>query len=103
MATFYQHRGKRAFDVSIALVALVATAPVQVATALAVRQKMGSPVLFRQNRPGLGGVPFTLLKFRTMTQGSAADQSVESDAERLTLLGLFCVPAVSMNSPNFGM
>jgi sugar transferase EpsL len=89
MSTFYRLRGKRAFDVSVAIVAVIITAPVQIAAAVAVRRNMGSPVLFRQDRPGLGGAPFTLLKFRTMSQSSSADKSVESDAERLTRLGRF--------------
>jgi lipopolysaccharide/colanic/teichoic acid biosynthesis glycosyltransferase len=80
------YRGKRVLDVAIAAPLLVASLPVQAAAAVAVRVTMGSPVLFRQERPGLHGRPFELVKFRTMR---LADPSVGSDrdAERMTLVG----------------
>ncbi|HEX7134757.1 MAG TPA: sugar transferase, partial [Iamia sp.] len=59
---------------------VVAAVPMAV-VALAVRRSMGSPVLFRQTRPGLGGEPFTLVKFRTMRSGPG------DDGDRLTPLG----------------
>ncbi len=74
---------KRAFDRTAAAIGLVATAPVMAATAVAIRSTMGSPVLFRQQRPGFQGHPFEVLKFRTMLDGPG------SDAERLTPLGKF--------------
>jgi lipopolysaccharide/colanic/teichoic acid biosynthesis glycosyltransferase len=74
---------KRALDVSIAAVGLVVCAPVLGAVAIAVRVTMGRPVLFRQQRPGLHGIPFALVKFRTMRDGD------EADGERLTRLGRF--------------
>jgi len=76
---------KRALDIVGASVGLVVFAPVMAAAALAVRISMGSPVLFRQTRPGLGGRLFTILKFRTMH--TAAGQ--QSDAARLTRVGRF--------------
>jgi lipopolysaccharide/colanic/teichoic acid biosynthesis glycosyltransferase len=74
---------KRAFDLVGATVGLVLTAPILGAAAVAVRATMGSPVLFKQVRPGLRGVPFTIFKLRTMSTGDA------SDAARLTRLGKF--------------
>jgi lipopolysaccharide/colanic/teichoic acid biosynthesis glycosyltransferase len=74
---------KRALDVVLSAVALVVLALPMLGIALAVRLQMGSPVLFRQVRPGLHGEPFTLVKFRTMRTGSG------TDAERLTRLGRF--------------
>lgn len=78
--------GKRALDVSIAVPLFVLTLPVQAAAALAIRARLGSPVLFRQTRPGLHGEPFVMVKFRTMAN---ADSSVRpaDDASRLTPLG----------------
>jgi sugar transferase EpsL len=67
--------------VATAGAALVAAAPVLAAVAAAVRATMGPPILFRQQRPGLGGRPFTIYKFRTMRDGPG------TDAERLTRLG----------------
>lgn len=80
------HRGKRAVDVAISISALALTAPLQALAAVAVRLSMGSPVLFRQERPGLGGRPFTLVKFRTMTMPDEAT-TVADDARRLTPVG----------------
>jgi sugar transferase EpsL len=80
---------KRAFDVVGAAVMLVLLSPVLVMVAIAVRVTMGAPVLFRQIRPGRDGRPFTLVKFRTMTD--ARDRAGEplADAARLTALGRF--------------
>ena len=58
---------KRLFDLALTIPALLLLAPVLLVVALLVRCKLGTPVLFRQERPGLGGKPFILLKFRTMT------------------------------------
>lgn len=80
---------KRQFDVVVALVSLVLLAPLLAAIAALVRVRLGSPVLFRQVRPGRHGVPFAILKFRTMTDGRAADGSLLPDAERLTPFGRF--------------
>ncbi|HXG09746.1 MAG TPA: sugar transferase [Gemmataceae bacterium] len=80
---------KRVLDVTVALVALAALAPVLALIALAVRWRLGAPVLFRQQRPGLHGRPFTLLKFRTMTDARDAQGNLLPDAERLTRFGRF--------------
>jgi lipopolysaccharide/colanic/teichoic acid biosynthesis glycosyltransferase len=80
---------KRAIDVAAAAAGIVMLAPLIAATALAVRVKLGSPVLFRQQRPGLGAAPFTLVKLRTMREPSATDGGGPDDAERMTALGRF--------------
>lgn len=80
---------KRALDRTVALGALVATAPVMAAAAVAVRATMGGPVLFRQTRPGLGGRPFRIFKMRTMTDARDAQGQLLPDADRLTPLGRF--------------
>ncbi|MDR1989746.1 MAG: sugar transferase, partial [Acidobacteriaceae bacterium] len=64
---FYRRYGKRAIDLCVAAVTLVVLSPVIALTALGVRLFLGSPVLFRQMRPGLHERPFTVLKFRTLT------------------------------------
>jgi lipopolysaccharide/colanic/teichoic acid biosynthesis glycosyltransferase len=77
---------KRALDVVVAGAGLVLSAPVTAAVAVAVRRDLGSPVLFRQVRPGIDGRPFQLVKFRTMRALGPSD-GVANDAERLTRLG----------------
>ncbi|PRY93145.1 lipopolysaccharide/colanic/teichoic acid biosynthesis glycosyltransferase [Hasllibacter halocynthiae] len=72
---------KRALDVAGALVGLTLLAPLLAVLAWRVRREMGAPVLFRQVRPGLGGRPFEMRKFRTMRGGPG------TDAERLTPFG----------------
>lgn len=79
------YRGKRILDLAVAIPVAVVTAPVQVVVAGAIRGTMGKPVLFRQERPGLHGRTFTILKFRTMLSEEAAGSS--DDAARLTSLG----------------
>ena len=80
---------KRLLDVAGAAVGLALLLPLIAVVALVVRWTLGSPVLFRQQRPGLGGRPFNMLKFRTMTDARGADGRLRSDAERLTALGRF--------------
>ncbi|OLT21789.1 UDP-galactose phosphate transferase [Ornithinimicrobium sp. CNJ-824] len=80
------YRGKRAFDIAIAVPALILTAPLQLLTGLSIRLAMGRPVLFRQERAGLDGKPFTLIKFRTMKQPQGAVDQL-TDAERVTSVG----------------
>jgi lipopolysaccharide/colanic/teichoic acid biosynthesis glycosyltransferase len=77
---------KRAIDVVVASVGLVLTAPVQAVLALLVACKLGRPVLFRQQRPGLRGAPFCLVKFRTMREPNPTAGFV-TDADRLTSFG----------------
>jgi len=80
---------KRTFDVVIALLGLVVFAPLLTVLAVLVRWRLGSPVFFAQLRPGLGGHPFRLVKFRTMTDGRDADGTERPDVERLTAFGRF--------------
>lgn len=80
---------KRAFDLICGIVFLIALAPLLAAIAVVVRLFLGSPVLFRQVRPGYKERPFTCLKFRTMTQARDANGQLLADAERLTSLGKF--------------
>jgi lipopolysaccharide/colanic/teichoic acid biosynthesis glycosyltransferase len=75
------------FDILVSAAALVILSPVIAATALAVGRSMGRPVLFRQIRPGLGGQPFQLVKFRTMRQAFDPSGRPLGDAERLTRFG----------------
>ena len=80
---------KRLVDVVLAAVALVLLAPVWLLAAAAIYAAMGSPVLFRQVRPGRGERPFELLKFRTMREATGADGKPLADGARLTPLGRF--------------
>jgi sugar transferase EpsL len=82
----YARTGKRLIDVCIAASALVLLSPVIALVALVVRCTMGSPVVFRQLRPGLNGRPFTILKFRTMRQIGAAP-AISTDTARLDVTG----------------
>lgn len=77
---------KRAIDVAVGGLALVASLPVQAAVAFAVRRQLGTPVLFSQPRPGKDGVVFQMRKFRTMHEVDEA-RGLITDAERLTRFG----------------
>ena len=85
----YQHPAKRLLDLVITIPALIALAPVFAIVALLVRLRLGAPVIFRQPRAGLGGQPFLLLKFRTMTDARDARGALLPDEQRLTPLGRF--------------
>jgi sugar transferase EpsL len=78
---------KRAFDLLVTIPLLLLLAPVLLLTALVIWLVMGRPVLFRQQRPGLHGRPFTLLKFRTMRDVRDAGGASLPDEVRLTRLG----------------
>lgn len=80
---------KRLTDFFISLSALVIFSPFFAILALFVRFDLGSPVLFRQIRPGTDGVPFEMLKFRTMLDASDASGIQLPDSERLTRFGRF--------------
>ncbi|GGB83686.1 sugar transferase [Knoellia flava TL1] len=79
---------KRVFDLIVTTPALVLSLPVQAVLALAVRVKLGSPVLFEQERPGLDDRIFVMRKFRTMLEPDPA-KGLVSDADRLTAFGIF--------------
>ncbi len=81
------YRGKRVLDVLLAVVALIALSPLLAVVAALVWLDLGSPVLFRHERPGRQARPFRLLKFRTMTDARDAQGKLLPDAKRLTRLG----------------
>jgi lipopolysaccharide/colanic/teichoic acid biosynthesis glycosyltransferase len=80
-------RVSRALDLAVAVPALVLASPVILGLALLIRLRMGSPTLFRQERAGLGGEGFELVKFRTMRPAPPGDDGPDSDRDRLTPLG----------------
>lgn len=79
-------RIKRLFDLLVAVAVFVLTLPVQAAVALLVARNLGRPVLFRQQRPGLRGEPFEVIKFRTMLPFDPSRGQID-DASRMTHLG----------------
>jgi lipopolysaccharide/colanic/teichoic acid biosynthesis glycosyltransferase len=79
----------KAFNRTAAAVGLLAISPLLAAIAIAIRATMGSPVLFRQTRAGLRGVPFQVMKFRTMLGTRDRAGNLMPDAERMTRLGTF--------------
>lgn len=87
MRSVYRSAGKRALDMAVAAAGLVILSPLLALLWAVVRVTLGRPALFRQTRPGRGGRPFVLVKFRTM-RGASGDPA-SSDAERLTRLGRF--------------
>ena len=80
---------KRLLDLLAAALALLLLILPLLALAWQIRRKLGSPVLFRQVRPGLQGRPFTMVKFRTMTDERGPDGALLPDAQRLTPFGRF--------------
>lgn len=80
---------KRGLDIAGSTAGLVATAPLWVPAAAAIRLTMGSPILFRQARPGKDGEPFEMLKFRTMRAPRPGEELLASDADRITSVGQF--------------
>ena len=78
---------KRAFDIAASASALVVLSPVLAITAYKVKKELGSPVLFRQTRPGLHGKPFEMIKFRTMKDTTDKAGNALPDSERLTDFG----------------
>lgn len=80
---------KRIFDLTVSIPAFLVFLPILAMIYGLIRWKMGSPVLFRQLRPGLDAEPFEMIKFRTMLDASDQNGDQLSDAERLTKLGIF--------------
>ena len=78
---------KRAFDIAASASALVVLSPVLAITAYKVKKELGSPVLFRQVRPGLHGKPFEMIKFRTMKDATDKEGNAVPDSQRLTEFG----------------
>jgi lipopolysaccharide/colanic/teichoic acid biosynthesis glycosyltransferase len=83
----YRHGGKRLFDLALVLLTAPFWGVLLLLTALAVRLKLGTPVLFRQKRPGLNGRIFEIIKFRTMTDARDAQGNLFPDPQRLTAFG----------------
>ena len=80
---------KRAFDILASLIGLLILLPLLFVLALIVKQKHGSPILFKQTRPGINGKPFTFYKFRTMTNETDQEGNLLPDKDRLTSFGSF--------------
>ncbi|WP_305966782.1 sugar transferase [Marinobacter salsuginis] len=80
---------KRAFDLIVSVSALVALLPVLLVTAILVRVKLGSPIFFRQTRPGRDGKPFKMVKFRTMLDAVDKQGNPLPDQQRMTSFGSF--------------
>ena len=84
---FYEKFVKRPQDFLCALAAIIVLSPVMLITAILVRTKLGSPLIFKQERPGLNGKVFMLYKFRTMTDKKDAEGNLLPDEVRLTGFG----------------
>lgn len=80
---------KRIFDVVVSGIGLLVLAPLMGVIGIVIWMTLGQPVLFRQIRPGQGGVPFTLIKFRTMRNVLPGESALETDARRMTSVGSF--------------
>lgn len=85
---FVYQKLKRGFDFTISLCVLILISPILAVTALLVRLKLGSPILFKQERSGYMGKPFEIYKFRTMTDEVDSSGHLLTDGERLTSFGL---------------
>lgn len=83
----YKHFFKRLIDFILSLIALIVLSPILLIVAILVRTKLGSPVIFKQERPGLDEKIFTLYKFRTMTDAKDEQGNLLADEIRLTKFG----------------
>lgn len=88
-AGMYKRWIKRTLDVLLSLIALILLSPVFLIVGILVRLKLGSPIIFKQQRPGLNEKVFSMYKFRTMTDERGADGELLSDEIRLTSFGKF--------------
>jgi sugar transferase EpsL len=89
MGNWYRRYGKRWLDLGLTIPGLLLISPLLAIIALLVRVRLGSPVLFRQVRPGLYGKPFMIYKFRTMTNERDEEGNLLPDERRLTRFGRF--------------
>lgn len=80
---------KRQFDLAFSVLGLVILSPLFLTLMLLIRATLGAPVFFTQTRPGRGGKPFRMIKFRTMTNARGSDGKLLPDASRLTVFGRF--------------
>jgi lipopolysaccharide/colanic/teichoic acid biosynthesis glycosyltransferase len=87
--SIYKRLFKRPLDFLLSLIALVILSPILLITAILVRIKLGSPIIFKQQRPGLNEKIFTIYKFRTMTDAKDENGNLLPDSERLTSFGRF--------------
>lgn len=86
---FYSRFGKRIFDIFLSGIAIILLSPLLILVYILVLIKMGKPVIFIQERPGLNERVFQMKKFRTMLHKVSADDEIESDENRLTSFGKF--------------
>ena len=89
MKSFYQNYGKRMIDIILSLLAIIVLFPLLLIIGVLVYFKLGSPILFTQERPGKDEELFKLYKFRTMTDGTDEDGKLLPDSVRLTKFGKF--------------
>lgn len=80
---------KRIFDIIISIITLILTFPILIFITLLIKKKLGSPIFFKQSRPGLRNKPFVMYKFRTMTNEKNDDGNYLPDEERLNSFGKF--------------
>ncbi len=80
---------KRLIDITFSLIGLIVLLPVIAVIGLLIRHKLGSPILFRQTRPGLDGKPFQMIKFRTMRDANDENDRPLPDSARITPFGRF--------------
>lgn len=85
----YRRYFKRPLDFLLSLIAIIVLSPIFIVIALLVRIKLGSPVIFKQQRPGLNEKIFTMYKFRTMTDERDENGELLPDSVRLTSFGRF--------------
>ena len=85
----YRKYIKRILDFTLSLIALIVLSPILLITAILVKIKLGSPIIFKQQRPGKNEKIFTLYKFRTMTDKKDENGNLLPDSERLTKFGKF--------------
>jgi len=87
--TFYDKYIKRIIDFTLSLCGMILLSPILLIIAVLVRTKLGAPILFKQERPGINGEVFTMYKFRTMTDKKDKFGELLPDEERLTKFGKF--------------
>ena len=88
---------KRAFDIVMASAALIVLSPLVIAISVLIRVRLGAPVIFKQQRPGLGGRPFTIWKFRTMTNELTDAAGNELEVEQRTPPWAFRIRSLSLD------
>ena len=99
----YRYFMKRLLDIILSGIALIVLSPVYLILAILIRLKLGSPVIFHQERPGKDQKIFTLCKFRTMTDERDENGNLLPDHKRLTKFGKLLGLQVLMNYRSFGI